>query len=429
MTELEAQNVPKTNEILSQIARKLIRTEGIREFALTIIHDELRNWSGDSRIKEKMSQSVEKTISKIMKATDKQGMEFAEDIGKLLTTWAQSINEERKRVSFTPIPQEELRKGPINDFIVNTDFGELKEMVEGSEDRVLQTIESINAAIWPYPAKIASLLAIIMAANNTSVKGINTLLEPLLKYLGPDLTADIMLSLVREIKGKEVGKLVNNLVEVVRRLHTGSFLLAKGGKPLFEIYLTNLLKEIVPEINPEVFTKALIALSEDAETVAKSLAEALSENEAMLLTLISAYASLKNPKIRAATLKMRLLEDVDAGKLTDAIAKGVVDLDTQEMAELVNAKLRIANLIHENKPELFSNLFRGFADSIDTDELEKAARWVVPELIDAIKPLGKAVVPSLINGFCELVRSDEGSEMKKALENLRTTLLASGGGK
>jgi len=69
------------------------------------------------------------------------------------------------------------------------------------------------------------------------------------------------------------------LSELLRRLHTGSYLLARGGKPLFEIYLTNFLKDAINEIDPEIFTKARIALAEDAETIAKSLAEVMDENE------------------------------------------------------------------------------------------------------------------------------------------------------
>jgi len=44
-----------------------------------------------------------------------------------------------------------------------------------------------------------------------------------LKNLGPDLTADILLSIVRELNGKEIGKLTDNLAELLRRLHTEAF--------------------------------------------------------------------------------------------------------------------------------------------------------------------------------------------------------------
>jgi len=41
------------------------------------------------------------------------------------------------------------------------------------------------------------------------------------------------------------------------------------------------------------------------------------------------------------------------------------------MADNFNASLRIMNNIHEASPDLFATLLRGFADSVDEDELQK----------------------------------------------------------
>lgn len=283
--------------------------------------------------------------------------------------------------------------------------------------------------IWAYPAKVGSILASLVSAGNISVKSIALILGSLLKNLGPDLTADILLSIVRELNGKEIGKLTNTLTELLRRLHTGSYLLARGGKPLFEIYLTNFLKDALGEIDPDIFTKARVALAEDAETIAKSMAEVLSENEKHLFASLAAYSALENPKIRAQAVKMSLYEDADPEKFTEAAAAGISDLDTQIMAENVNAALRIINNLHEARPQLFATLLRGFADSADEDELAKTARWLVPELISSFKTLAPAVMPSLINGFCEMVEADHSGEMKKAIGNLRAVMMGDGGEK
>lgn len=182
-------------------------------------------------------------------------------------------------------------------------------MVDRSEGNVIQNINVAIECIWKYPAKAGSILATLVSAGNISLKSLSLIVGSLLDNLGPDLTADILLSVVRELNGREIGKLVNTLSELLRRLHTGSYLLARGGKPLFEIYLTNFLKDAVSEINPEIFTKARVALAEDAETIAKSLAEVMGENEKMLFASLAAYSSLKNPKIRAKAVKLNLYEN------------------------------------------------------------------------------------------------------------------------
>jgi DNA-directed RNA polymerase subunit L len=212
-------------------------------------------------------------------------------------------------------------------------------------------------------------------------------------------------------------------------MHTGSYLLARGGNPLFEIYLTNLLRDAISEIDPELFTKARIALAEDGETFAKSLAEVMGENEKMLFASVAAYSALENPKIRTQAIKIHLYEDVDQEKFIEAAAAGISDLDTQVMADNFNAALRIINNIHEARPELFTTLLRGFADSVDEDELQKTAQWLVPEVVGTFKTLAPVAMPSLINGFCDMVKADQSEEARKAIENLRSVILADGGAK
>ncbi|MFA5322032.1 MAG: hypothetical protein WC373_05105 [Smithella sp.] len=413
-------------DLTGRVVWTILKTPKVRKLVTSIVHEAMKDWAGDSKIKARMSSTVEKIVDNVLSSKGDAGNKIAGAAANLITTFARETNEEFKQgLKIIDDP----RRTAINDFIVNTDFGEIKEMADRSEEHILQTLEVVNACIWPYPAKIGSLVATLVSAGNISVKSISTLVGPLLKYLGPDLTADILLSVVRELDGKEIGKFTNTLSELVRRLHTGSLLLAKGGKPLFEIYLTNFLKDAVREIDPEIFTKARIALAEDGETIAKSLAEVLSENEEILFASLSAYSALENPKIRAKSIKMRLYEDAEQEKFIAAATKGIIDLDTQDMAETLNAALRIINSIYDAKPDLFTTLVRGFADSVDEDELGKTARWIIPEIVGAFKPLVPAVMPSLINGFCEMVNADQSDETKKAIQNLRSVILADGGAK
>lgn len=413
-------------DLTGSVVWKAVKTPMIRKLIVAAVHEALKDWSGDSKLKARMSSSVENVVESVLSTADKADGKMGVELGKLLTAFARETNEELKK-GLKVI--EDPRQTAINDFIVNTDFGEFKEMVDRSEGPVIQNLDVVVKCIWRYPAKVASILASLVSAGNISVKSITLIIKSLLDNLGPDLTADILLSIVRELNGKEIGKLTNTVSELLRRMHTGSLLLARGGKSLFEIYLTNLLKDAVREIDPVIFTKARIALAEDGETVTKSLAEVMSENEKMLFASVAAYAALENPKIRSRAIKMNLYENADQEKFIEAAAAGISDLDTQIMAENFNAALRIVNDIHESKPELFSTLLRGFADSVDEDELQKTAQWFVPEVVGTFKTLAPAIMPSLINGFCDMVKADQSEESNKAIENLRSVILADGGEK
>jgi hypothetical protein len=430
MIETETKNPVRPNEILSKIISKIIESEDVRELILGVVKEELMNWSGDSRVKETLSKSIEKMITKALTASPSTNKNkgIAQDIGRLLTAWAQHVNETHRKPPVAQGSKEELHNDPVNDFIISTDFGEIKEMVDGSEEHILKILEAINNTIWAYPGKVVSLLASIITAANISIKGGNTLIKPMLHYLGPDLTADVLLSSLRELDGKEVGKLINSLGELIRRLHTGSLLLGKGDAPLFQIYLSKIFEEAVPEIDREIFTKAIIALAEDKETITRSFVDLLGKNVPFVLTVLSNYASIKNPKIRAASHKLRMYEeDIEPLKLADAIEKGTADLDTQGIAQLINRYLGILNELHKNKPELVFNLFKGFVEAIDRDEFEKTVTWAIPEFITASMPILTTALPHLLNGFCEIVKSEEGEDIRKAFVNLRDTIFTNGG--
>jgi len=355
-------------DLTGAVVWKIVKSPMISNLITAVVREALKDWSGDSKLKARMSSKIEEVLESVLSAVGKDDGKMGAELGRLLTAFAQEINEELKQGVKVV---EDPRRTAINDFIIHTDFGELKEMVDRSEGPVLQNIDIAIECIWKYPAKVGSILAALVSAGNISVKSVSSIVGSLINNLGPDLTADILLSIVRELNGKEIGKLTNMLSELLRRLHTGSYLLARGGKPLFEIYLTNFLKDAINEIDPEIFTKARIALAEDAETIAKSLAEVMDENEKMLFASLAAYSSLENPKIRATAIKMNLYENADQEKFIEATSAGISDLDTQVMAENVNAALRIINSIHEEKPELFTTLLRGFADSVDEEELQK----------------------------------------------------------
>jgi len=124
---------------------------------------------------------------------------------------------------------------------------------------------------------------------------------------------------------------------------------------------------------------------------------------------------------------MNLYENADQEKFIEATSAGISDLDTQVMAENVNAALRIINSIHEEKPELFTTLLRGFADSVDEEELQKTVQWMVPEVLGTFRSLASAAIPALMDEFCEMVRQNQNEKFQKAFKNLRSVILADGG--
>jgi hypothetical protein len=410
---------------IGRIASRIIRARGTTRVMRAVAKNVLVDWAGESRIKRMMVSPFVKLFSgKTKDEKPAAPTTIAADAGKLITALAAAVNEER---AGKPARDKAHRGDAIRDFIVNTDFGEVREMVEGSEEDVLKTIEAFNEHLWKYPAKVGTLVAILIAVLNTSIKSSREVLRPIEKDIGPDLLADIILSTIKGIDGKDTAQLANTVMEITRRLHTGSLLLGKGGRPLFQIYLTDHLKDCFHEIDPELVRKMRIILAEDREAVAAAVSEALTDNPRILSAYLSSIGSVKNSAIRARSRTLRTVEEIGEEGLQAAISETMSDLDTYEIAELVNTACRVLNRIHDVKPDIVRTLVSGVADSMNHEDMEKTARWLIPDLVEATKPLAAAVMPVLIQGLTEMLRPAggfESAEHEEAIKNLKAALTA-----
>jgi hypothetical protein len=198
---------------------------------------------------------------------------------------------------------------------------------------------------------------------------------------------------------------VNTIKELIRRAHTGSLLLGKGDKSLLEIYLQDIMKEYYSVADPELARKLPIYFGEMKEAIANANAKALEENPKALLAKVSSAGAVKTSAIKAKSCKLKVLEGIEEADLKASVSVSMTELDTYEIADYINTGLKFLNKIYEADPNLISSTFRGIADSINSEEVAKTVQWIIPDLIDAIRPLSPAFVPALAQGLNELAAS------------------------
>jgi phage-related protein len=423
-----ADNQAQLSQISARIIGETIRSRGTRTLLTDVAKDLISSWANKGGIRARVAPPARWVVAKVLRpGKNGKGADISADIGRLLTIWARKVNADHTK---EPLCHAGTRGETIQNFLANTDFGEIREMVENSEPCVLKTVEAFNTHLWKYPAKVGSIIGTFLAATNTAIRSLREILKPIEKNIGPDLLADLLLSILKGLNAKETGKLTNSLCELIRRLHTGNYLLAKADKPLFQIYLTSFLQDALPNIDPVLLKKAKIALAEDREAMTNALADALNDNPGLIMEMISAYGSTKTPLIKSSSRKVRLFEEMDQDQLADAAAKGLSDLDTFEIAEVINGFLRTINSIHENRPEVFSTIAGSIADSVDAEELRAAAEWLIPEIVEANRPVIAAFMPAIINAVCDILCPQDGlldEKQREAIGNLKTVLLAAGG--
>ena len=190
-----------------------------------------------------------------------------------------------------------------------------------------------------------------------------------------------------------------------RQLHTGSLLQGESGISQFQMELTNMLRDIAANIDPELITKMKIISSEHAEERIHAHTAVMEENPALVLGIISRMAEIKNPGIRALNRRVQFFEDLPQDLLAASIADGLTELDMQTLAEIVNTALSMFNQVHEEQPEFFSQLMGNFFMNVDSDTLKTATQWLVRDLVDGLRPLAGDVLPVLAEGLSELNRA------------------------
>lgn len=384
-----ADNHERPVQVLAGIVGEAIRSSGARALLAEVARNLIETWAGRGGIRRRLAFPAKWMIARVLKPGG-NGWKISSDAGKLLTAWAKQVNAEHARNASC---HSSSRGEAVHGFLKNTDFGEIREMAEGSRDCFIRTLEAFNEQLWKYPAKVGSLLGTLLALVNTGIASVVTLLKPIEEKVGPDLLADLILSLLKGIDARETARLVNAVSEFIRRLHTGNLLLAKAGRPLFQVYLTSLLEQGLPLVDPVLLRKARVAFAEDSEAFSSALSDALRDNPRFIDEMVSSYGSVKTPLIRAFSRKARLYDEVDRAFLSDAVSRGMSDLDTYEIANAFNTVVRILNGLHDIRPEVFSSFITSIVDSLDTQEMRAAASWLIPEFTEALRPILEAAVP------------------------------------
>jgi len=420
--------------VFRQIMSEITQTPEFKKAKNDTVIKALSSWSGESMFKKMVSNRMHKKITEELKdaqyapKTDINNVKVWENIGKLITLGSQYMAQKDKT---DPNRVANMLEKPLTDLLRHTDFGIIYEMIAVSEARAIATQEKIQQVMGEFPTKSGILPAIKLKKTNTAIKKRNLSLKNM-ENMPPEMLLSSMLNLVKSlIEAKELGTLINQVSELIRKCHTGNVILGEAGKSAIELTLLEKLADSWPEVDPVVFRKAVVGLLESYEAVSSAVMASISEQPEVFGELVSSFGLRKNTTIIRKSKKAALLEEfIDESDGTALIEKGLADLDTQEIGETLNTWLRIINSIHESQSDVALTPLSSLVSIIDLDELETAAQWILPNIIESIKPIAGAVMPSLINGVCELLTPEPGEDSEQideALSNLRNILSRNGG--
>ena len=388
--------------VTGKIVWKVAKTPAARKLVIAVVREALKDWSGDSKLKARMSATVEQVVDQVLSSKAEVPGKIASD-----ADYAESLR---------PL---------IRELIEHIDFGEIKESADFHKDNITAVVKMANEEMWRYPAKVICLLSLLPAAVNMTVSATNETLKPI-NNLAPDLLGDVVFSLVDDIDGKNIGMLINELSELVRKIHIGSTLLGEPGKPQSANTLSRLTRETMSTVDINLLLKARTYMTEIKEIALKTFIDQLEHSpelssEFFQNHFLSIVAFIRNWSRKADAFE-RLFSEEDIAR---EFAKGMGEIDAQEVANTISRLCGIVNRVRAVTPGVIRNTLSQAVNSLDAEEVGETARWLTEDIVESLKPVACEVLPPLIRGLADILRPNSSgvpAEIEEALTYLKNAI-------
>jgi hypothetical protein len=307
--------------------------------------------------------------------------------------------------------------------VARVDFGELKRVFANSESDLRALGRKLNDLLFEYPAKLILILSFIPGiSNHLLVYG-----EDLVKRfnaLPADILADLLISFFKETDGQRAGKLIDNLAEFIRQVHTGSALTGDGGMPQFSVELARKTRAALKEVDTEVLFKAARALTDGHEALVASLYAAAGEDPGFPELALKHRIARTNAGNRLAKQTIDLFENLGEEEAAAAISAGLSEWNAYEFAERINAACAAANNLHQQSPDAVKHMVTEFVNTLDLYEIEETATWLSRDLTRACQPVLQTVLPVVIQDVIRCLTADgeNNSDSGEPIAEMRSQL-------
>ncbi len=388
--------------LIEDIARSAAGTDICRSIVRGAAPEFISSWAGRNPVKRLIARFVSRSITKSFAAEAAPSSSHDN---------AEVVNDEVR---------ENFRR-----FIEAVDFGELKEALDRSSALSGPYIKMINEELWEYPAKVVCLLAMIPALSNTAFTAAKETAAPL-NRMAPDLLTDVILSLMRDIDIKQVSSLINELSELVRKIHTGSALIGEPGRPAIPEVFNKISKDLTDSIDIPLLLKAGLMFGEIKEQVINSISGAVNSHQGLLADrIMNGFRHSSSAASRMGRSLDSIEKNFNDRNLADLISAGLAEIDVQELSDSINRICELINRIHESDPDIIRGPLTQFFSSLDPYESAEAIRRTFDDIAESVKPAAPIILPPLLKGIGEMIssaRDENPNEMDEALRTLKQAM-------
>ncbi len=236
----------------------------------------------------------------------------------------------------------------------------------------------MNDELWNYPAKFICLFSALPTIFNMAVAALKETAAPM-NRMAPDLLTDVFLAILESIDGKEIGNLVNEFCELVRKIHTGSALLGDPGKPAFPRSVAKLTLDTLGAMDVGLMLKARDLLGEIKEMSLLALISLGEQNPELARDFFRSHFRALVAFFRRWSHKADAFESLFSDDdVAEEFARGMGEIDAQEVAVTVSRMCGIFNRVRERTPGIIKNTVAQTISSMDSCEVADTRRGGSP---------------------------------------------------
>ncbi len=461
---------------LSAMIAGILKARETRGLVVDVVPDIVDAWAGDSRLRKKIAGQIEGFVKKKLNGRERETTltdlihdaaftaSAARFLPTALTVLVDALNAltehleqatETDRQRFVAELVDSLARTRVGDsvsVILKTlnrcyeenpaylseklapalvrrmeelDFGEIRDFLDLSAGDMKTLVVAAMDTLYKYPSKLVLGLSFIADIVN-STTFVSAEFLAMTNRISPDLLTDVVFSIFRKVDGKSAARLLNQVSEIVRKLHTGSALLGDPGTTQLPMDLTRFLEDFLSVFDGELMWKAKVAFEEEKEIVARVFYQVMKENPERLERRMIRYSSLKNARIRALLHHLSAMTQLPEQDVADSAEKGLTAVETQDLAEVVNLFFLFMNTISDLKPALIPGLVTQFVDALDLYEVNDGLEQFFETVGEALIPLERVIVPKAVKHLCAVLAprdDDYEPEAAEARNMLRALLL------
>lgn len=407
------------DRLLGELTVKLLGDQEKQQTLLSIAGTVMSTWSAGNPFKRFLSFLALKSMPNLPALESDRSADIAADLGRLMMyRWMLQDHENRQN----PTASAEKLVTAFKAFLDNTDISAWKTMLESSKPGRIETARQLNDLLGEYQGKLMAATAALPAVISIAANSVKSYLETQLKIMPPEMVFEVFNGLNGKIDWKEVGRMLNDHYELVRRIHIGSSLSGDGVIPAVQNLVGDILKDIVSEIDPGRYSEAVAGKAENREAVKNAVSDMMRACPDFAKNMFVAAALSKNARIRGMKNRLQILADLPDKEREDMIAALTEAFDELELADLISLMTEVTNSVYATDPERIPQTVSNLVASVDMDEIGLLAENdLIRDTIKAVTPLALPLMPPLINGICDLLEpdpDDTNHELQEALTRL-----------